>query len=538
MVSFNLVDEDWIPCRLADGTVARLGLAAALDRSGEVREVVHPSPLVTCALHRLLLAVVHRNFGPARLDDWEVIWRAGRWDQAALRGYWDRCRGRFDLFDEARPFYQVAGLDIERYGAPISRLVHEMASGHNATLFDHTQDAAARPLEPAAAACYLVAHQAFALGGRITFGEGEKEHGSADAAPLARGAVCVVTGENLFRTLILNLVRYSRADEVPFPFNPREEDLPAWERDAPTAPRDREPNGYVDLLTWQSRRVRLAPERFPNGGVGVRRAVVMKGEQFPNRDRFYEQETMLAFRHRPKAPKGQSPWDVVGFSEERALWRDSLSLLQSTGAEHARPKTVSWVAELVLAGKLPEDSRFPLELYGLAGDQAKVLLWRHERLPVAAAYLRDELLVATLRECLDWAREVAMLLGPGFMPDPRSPDGRSPRPGQRLAHLLARSSRDETIRAVLDELAIAAAFWSRLDIPFRTLLQELPEDRNGGQSRWGRTVYRAALQAFDEATDRLDRSARNLEAIVRARAALRRELNRVLGAAFEEDEAA
>lgn len=83
MVTFNLVDEPWIPCVTADGASIELGLLDTLTRAHELREMADPSPLVTVALHRLLLAIVHRLLdGPASYDAWCAVWNAGQFDSA------------------------------------------------------------------------------------------------------------------------------------------------------------------------------------------------------------------------------------------------------------------------------------------------------------------------------------------------------------------------------------------------------------------------------------------------------------------------
>src|SRR4051794_14370177 len=110
MPSFNLVDEPWIPCLLVGGEARELSLVNTLLRSTEIREVFDPSPLVTVALHRLLLAVLHRSFGPDNLAAWAELWRHGEWDRAALETYLGQWRERFDLFGAEWPFYQTPEL--------------------------------------------------------------------------------------------------------------------------------------------------------------------------------------------------------------------------------------------------------------------------------------------------------------------------------------------------------------------------------------------------------------------------------------------
>ena len=156
MPSFNLVEQAWIPCLMLDrGQPKEISLQDALTRAHEVREVFDNSPLVTVALHRLLLAVLHRNFGPRDFNTWKALWQRGRWDGEAITQYLQKWKHRFDLFNEERPFYQVPRLqkrvaakkrgqaavqetveDVE--GHPAALLAHEAASGNNATLFDHS----------------------------------------------------------------------------------------------------------------------------------------------------------------------------------------------------------------------------------------------------------------------------------------------------------------------------------------------------------------------------------------------------------------
>ena len=120
VASFNLVDEPWLPVVPLGGAAAEWSLRETLARAHEVREMVDPSPLATVALHRLLLAVVHRGFGPASRTAWHALWSAGRLDPARLDATLDAARPRFDLFDPVHPFYQSTSPSLAR-ASPISR---------------------------------------------------------------------------------------------------------------------------------------------------------------------------------------------------------------------------------------------------------------------------------------------------------------------------------------------------------------------------------------------------------------------------------
>jgi CRISPR system Cascade subunit CasA len=391
-MNFNLLSEPWMPCVLQDGSSSELGIHDALVRAREVREISDSSPLVTLALHRLLLAVLHRNFGPANAAGWEQLWKAREWDMGVLSAYTENWHERFDLFDPKHPFYQVTRLDFQ-YEVPIAKLAHEFASGNNPTLFDHSTDDAPQAVTAAEAARWLVAHQAFAVGGLVSLERGRdpRLYKSADVAPLTRGAVVLVKGSNLFETLMLNLHRYDPKDEAPF--KSTDKDCPAWERDEETQAQDREPEGYLDLLTWQSRRIRLHSEPAPDDSTLVRAAVIMKGFQFPPRFQLRGKETMIAFVKNQKATGEQDAWPPLRFQEGRALWRDSTALFQSANEERSRPETFQWLDDLSVGGHLDRGLVLPVDVMGLRTDRAKVLFWRHERLPLPLEYLHNDTLI-------------------------------------------------------------------------------------------------------------------------------------------------
>lgn len=238
---------------MSTGSACELSLADALVRAHEIREIFDESPLVTVALHRLLLAILHRNFGPPGRKAWFDLWKRGRWDAKKLSEYFSRWHERFEVFHPERPFYQVPEMDgVSRQPAAI--LFQEMAAGNNTTLFDHSFEAEQPALPAARAARGLVARQAYSVG----FGKSSPFYFSD--SPLLRGFTVLVSGENLFQTLALNLVRYD--EEHPIARSHGRQDLPAWEQDRPAAPRKEgsRPAGYLDYLTWQSRRIHLYPE--------------------------------------------------------------------------------------------------------------------------------------------------------------------------------------------------------------------------------------------------------------------------------------
>jgi len=515
-MQYNLLDQSWIPCLGPGRQITCRSLRETLARAPDILEIADPSPLVTVALHRVLIAILHRaHNGPATEDHWRGLWEHGGFDIAMLDRYLTPLHDRFDLFDPAHPFYQTAGIH-EAHGRGMANLVHELAMGNNTTLFDHTNETRDIAFSPDRAARQLVALQVFAVGGLVTYDD--KAHKSADAAPLAKGAVALVKGENLFQTLLLNMLLYDPKSDLPFACSGP--DLPAWEQDDPVVPIDRRPAGYLDWLTWQSRRVHLFPVEGPDGAATIRKVAILKGYQLPGGAYRKDYETMVSFFQVLKPTAGQDPWPALGFREDRALWRDSLPLFhrfQESSESHRGqwpPRTLAGLSHL-----LPDQEQgFPLDMYGLVTDKASVLLWRQERLTVPLRYLSDEGLYSRLREGLEEARRTHQALQAGMealatmllAPEADLAHGRQPDPEAR--------------KQLVEHLGAGRIYWSRLDGPFHTLVSNLPRDhkqrpdgvieygREQALPAWSDAVGGAAHAAIEEITRGMDDSARVLKA--------------------------
>ena len=75
---FNLLEEAWIPCIMLDGRMEPLSLRDTLVQAHTIREIYTDSPLTVAALHRLLLAVLHRVFRPMNRHVWAELWAKGQ----------------------------------------------------------------------------------------------------------------------------------------------------------------------------------------------------------------------------------------------------------------------------------------------------------------------------------------------------------------------------------------------------------------------------------------------------------------------------
>jgi CRISPR system Cascade subunit CasA len=499
--SFDLTDAPWIPCTDAAGRAVELSLCETLTRAPELRELGGDSPLATAALYRLLLAVTHRvTNGPEGYDAWAALWKAGRFDTTQIEAYLAQWRERFDLFHPERPFYQRA--DDRLRPKSLTSLVHDAASGNNATLFDHHTDAEGLTFTPAQAARALLAAQAFGLAGLCLPG-----HPFTDA-PCARGIIFLAQGDTVFETLLLNLLRYD--DERPLPGGPQ--DCPAWEMDDPFTPGRQIPYGYLDYLTWQNRRVLYLPEESPSGPV-VREMTLGPGLRL-------DATVADPMKHyRKDKVRGLL---VLRFNEDRALWRDSAALFSLTRPDYRPPLIFNWLAELVGEGIIKKEQARRMLALGMANNQAKVEFFRAERWPLPLAYLRKEQLVEALQTALNMAEAVsnqlwgaARTLATLFV---------CPEADQEGAHQPDRGDLDK----VMGQWDVKRRYWAQLEPPFRLTLEALPADRDGTLADWRETLRRAAWRAFDGAAENLADNPRTLKAAVRAREQLATGLGKAL----------
>ncbi|MBA4190931.1 MAG: type I-E CRISPR-associated protein Cse1/CasA [Planctomycetaceae bacterium] len=522
LVSFNLVDREWIPCVTPTGEMAHKSILAALESAGQIQEIRDESPLVTVSLHRLLLAILHRVFGPESPAEWGDLWNngSGRFDAPKLRAYLrsSKIHPRFDLFDANHPFYQVANLPIgeldkknmgrPKLVKPIWRMAHELACSDTMNRSGHLSETDWDIRPAAEVARWLVAFQAFALGGLITTEEGKKaQDGSADAGHLVKSAVVLAKGKNLFQTLMLNLVRYSEDDGVPFNFE-ASRDKPAWEHDEPVRPADRPFDGYLDLLTWQSRRVKLIAAMGPNGELfGVSGVVAMKGWQLPGFERA-GRETMVGFVKPEKVLPGHDPWPPLGFRAGKELWRDCHALFQSVAEGTQRPQVLSWINDLRGRFGLLDWKEVQIVVAGMCVDRAKIYFWRHESLPLPLAYLDEEEPIGGLKKALTLAAEVGKALRAASWATVAT----------RLAGDAGMRPDKDRVGNLLNSFAPESLYWSRLEIPFRTLLNTLaeagtPERRSVQIQNWFYdALHRTAVVAFANTVGRPN-AGRDLKAV-------------------------
>ncbi len=515
MAEFNLIEESWIPCIDLNGQRVEYGIRETFLKAHELQEICDDSPLVTVAIHRLLLAILYRVYeGPSDMSAWKVLLKTGCFKEIGIKKYLDAYQKRFYLLDDKMPFFQMAELETKK-AVSVTRLATECVSGNNATLFDHSGDEKDAEWTLSQAAKQLIACQSFALGfGRSGDAKINKVNEtlpySADAIAL-RGMNIWLQGKTLFDTLTINLV----------PTN--DDSLPPWEIGNPHKNRDRQKGkkkitvssaGIVDRFTWQSRLIRFLPE---NGALS---------RMFFTQGRSADKSPGDPMKvYRKSKVEGIS---ALSLSSSKAAWRDanSIFMIPAAQSDERRPECFNLIVKARLEGMIPTEKQFVAHVVGLASapqKAGKFLLWRHDRLPISVALLDDSNLIERLGQLLQKAEQAAIELNQRtrriailyLSPDAEKPDGRKP-------------DKDEVTR-VADVMDPRPSYWARMERHFIALLQNLPNDwdetdsgwkpdeQQSATNAWREQVKTEAKQALGESIRSLGTTARAIQAVARVR---------------------
>lgn len=550
-VSFNLIDEPWLPCiRLGELKPELLSLRALFRQAHTLREIYADSPLTTAALYRLCLALLHSAFkGPQKYSVWEAWWenRATGLDVTAIDAYLDKHHDQFDLFGE-RPFYQ-GGLLPDNDASGDSVIFLKIGVDKNmATLFSHYTEGAQHHLSFARAAQEVITVQTFALGGGVS-GEGQPNFTDA---PWARGIVFLAEGDNLCETLLLNLIRYP-IEPAHFQYQ-KKGDRPRWE-----VPDDwgekgkRTPQGYLDYLTWASRRILLAPPQLIDGEWRVTHARYAHGLSLPKGKDEDLRDPLKRNQDKDKPKPDESPSFPLAFNPAKALWRDSYSLFSKVNAKVHRPLVCDWLAELAQeTGVLDKHHPYRLIAFGLAADKANIDFARAERLPLHLAFLENESLVGYLSDATTQAENVGTALHRALkelawglvekrpLPKAPAPEPVATSKGKPKKKPTAESEGKEVKSrdALVASWGADAPYWSTLETEFWIFVQALagaqddPEQQKLLAQAWKTTLRQQAQEALQNARHYAGDHPRAFRAFAVAEWKLNAGLKAALGAAL------
>jgi CRISPR system Cascade subunit CasA len=543
--SFNLIDKSWIPC-IVPGQVEpqSFSLRDVLRQSHNLKEIYAESPLTTASLYRLCLAVLHHIFGPRDSRAWYELWQTrekGEWtsDQISeMENYFtDPLRyRRFDLFASDHPIYQM---DDDRVNPIcIANLKVEVAASQP-TLFDHHMEAQKPVMTPEEAARSVVTTHTFGLAGL----SGVRNVSFVDGMG-AQGIIFLAEGDTLFETLLLNLFPYPTKDDV-FYTDP-DTDTPIWDADNPFAARS-EAHGYLDLLTWPNRRVILV--RDPDSSDDLIRQVKWAPDLQLSKKTL---DPMQRYHPNKNASSAkEQPWLPLRFSADRALWRDSYTLLAKRSTEIRPPYVTQWLGNLVADKCLDVTHTYRLIAFGISKDKANIAFLRMERLPLPLGLLQDPKRVGALSEAMTLANrtegalkralsELAKyLISTGDKTQPAASTEESTKKKSKKKSAASDGEeqgggkRNENVDKLLDSWGVLSRYWGQLENSYWHLAHDLGRASNDAEIEaaeliWSQTLRRTAWETLSLAERYAGDSSRALKAAVLARLWLRRSLGGIL----------
>lgn len=478
MDCFDLRERDWIPVRESNGRVREMGLEEVMRRAHELRQVEGESPLETVSLYRLLVGLAHHLAGDFRLvREWREIGAQGRFEEAKVTWYFHDSpwADRFGLFDEAFPFWQCPGLinidartKAERPVA-VASLIHSVASGNNKTLFSHQTDDGDFSLSAAEAARALVTAQYFSVGGLNNkssnhFGGPQQSYYHA---PFAPGMPCIIMGNTLFKTIILNMLpreyrgaALSKIDLGVPPWAESREQIINPQRVAAQS-NTTTPASYLDYLLPRSRHIRLLREEEIDGTPAVREMHIAQGVAWNS-----SIEPWFVKVHNSNKPE-TAP---LKLDLDRAVWRNSTAYLgwrsreqdeQYLPPENLRAYGRYW------SGKNRQNSLLaPVTIFALASNKAKSLAWRHETLDLPVEAMEDDAVMQDIQASLDIVERIHRTLQwaiEGYYQAifPKKDNGNNANP---------RKKKKQDYQKKAECSAALRSYWGAVERPFRAVL--------------------------------------------------------------------
>lgn len=410
--SFNLLDEPWLVVRGPGGETTRMSICQTFKAAHQLTGLAGDLPTQEVALLRLLLAILYRALpvpptAEDRVEAWERWWKADELPAELIDGYLEAHRDRFDLVHPAVPFMQVATLSANKTSG-LGKLIADQPDGEQ--FFTTRAGVGLESIDLAEAARWLVHVHAYDPSGIKSGAHGDPRVKGGKGYPIGIGwagwcGILLPQGRTLKDTLLLSLALNLDA----LAGASRDEDRPVWERPPSTAAPERgheEPAGPADLLTWQSRRVRLV-----RSGDRVTDALISNGDPIHPRNR-QRLEPHSAWRRSLAQEKqhGGTVYMPRSHDPERALWRGLPGLLPQArptggGASHEpaaslAPGVLEWIAELVDSAALPATLPVQLRAVGVVyGSQSSTIASiTEDGIRLRAAVFASEGLRSLLRE--------------------------------------------------------------------------------------------------------------------------------------------
>jgi len=486
--SFNLWAEPWITVECPNGTRDTLNIPQTITHAHQIRALYDPSPLVTVALHRLLLAILQEVINPQGRTDFKRVWQTGQFTAEQLQPFAEKYTHRFDLFSADTPFLQSADLPLQPAkksdGKPISYLMPEEPAGTGVTHYTHAYDDHQRLCSVCAAKGLLLIPPFASSGG-------------AGIKPSINGVPPIYVipgGETLFDSLAASLT-IPNYQPPNFESDPANYDLPWWKH-APKISKKEEVQcvGYLQSLTFPARRTRLHPIPAMQqlctrcGGVTqwhVATMIYEMGESRP-KDAPFWRDPFAAYRQPKKETEAPLPIRPV---EGRAMWREFAGVVlpnkkDEKGLQAYRPAILDQLEEVREVLPYGDDAPIPLRLVGMRTDmKMKIFEWQESGFAVPPRLISDNESAKFIEDGLEFAKQC---------------DGTIKSTFRQFFGGGGKTKRFESVTAQMSR-----RYWQELGLAFHTHIQQYTTAANGRElfEDWLTQVVNKAKEVFEEAVE-------------------------------------
>lgn len=343
---YNLLKEPWLRVMYSNGEEKSVNLIDVFKDAHIISGISGEMASQDVAILRFLLAITYRVVENETIDGvkrkifdateaynrWQEYWKRGSFSYEAFEEYLESYEDRFYLIHPKRPFYQFPIDNGTAYKA--KKLKGDVSeSGNKIKIFSAVNGVYKNSLHYDEATRWLIHLMAYDDASlKPVFKESGLKMDSAKTGWLGRLSLVYIRGNNLFETLMMNLVLLDKEGE-PFP-----DEKPIWEEDTIVLTERRSipiPKNPIGVLTVQSRRVLLETD---NGLVlGYKEYV---GDQFADTCSNVEQMTMW------KQDKDTNwvPKKITDSSHQ--MWRDYSSIL-ARADDKMPPGVIRWCSELI-----------------------------------------------------------------------------------------------------------------------------------------------------------------------------------------------
>lgn len=141
--SYNLVDEEFLPCLFLDGTFKKLNLRDFYEQAHQVRDVCVDAPINRFALIRFLVALTSSIYQIENKSDLGDLIDEELFDIKVFDKYMSLHKNSFDLFDDKNPFYQdisLDSLDSDRLSKRLKKVFFISRPQKDSSVFNKTFD--------------------------------------------------------------------------------------------------------------------------------------------------------------------------------------------------------------------------------------------------------------------------------------------------------------------------------------------------------------------------------------------------------------